>query len=126
MVDGIARRLAKAFDDVRWGRQVGVADSEAYDIDAAGLQGVLFLVDLREQIRRKLLNSLRFLDCQQFPLKVGVVRAPNTRSPLQLQTLDQTRSANVDDALISDRRLACRGDERTRISARRNSARGIV
>src|SRR5207245_11313798 len=62
MVRGTSCRVAELGDDVIGCRQIGITDAEADDVDAASLEGVFLLVDLSEQIGRKSLNSLGFLD----------------------------------------------------------------
>ncbi len=64
MVRGIRRRFPQLRDDVRRCRQIRIADAEADDVDTPGSQGVLLLVDLSEEVGRKFLNSLGFLNFQ--------------------------------------------------------------
>ena len=58
VVRRLARGLAQRVDDVRRRRQVGVADAEGDDVDALCLLRRDLLADLREEIRRQLLDTV--------------------------------------------------------------------
>src|SRR5262249_9761484 len=114
----IARRLSQAFDDVGRSRQVWIADAEAYDVYAARLQCILFLVDLGEQIWWKRLNSLGFFDYQYNAPQAGGLATQYTVS-LSVTNDDSNPAPIVDCVPFFRPPPACRGVEWTRISARR-------
>src|SRR5439155_1660090 len=62
VVGRVARRLAQAGHDVRRRRRVGVADAQVDQVGPARRDLTLQAVDLGEEVRRKLLDSLGFFD----------------------------------------------------------------
>ena len=58
VVGGLAGGFAERVDDVRRRRQVGVADAEGDDVDALRLLRGDLLADLREEVRRQLLDAI--------------------------------------------------------------------
>jgi hypothetical protein len=58
MSSGVLGRARELVDDVRWAREVGIADAERDDVDALGSGGGDLAVDLGEQVRGELLDPL--------------------------------------------------------------------